>query len=194
MTVLNKASRPVPAPALFRLLSDSALSRAALGACTCPLALLDATKGARTITYVNRAFEGFFGYRESETLGGSLPKMLFRGDESLVARLLAEPLRRWEVIAWGRDETPRHVEVALGAVRGVDGALTHWIISFTDRSEVDRLRAEVESLKSLAASSLAIRRDAGNQPARSAHQARVEPPAADELHAERQPVGALHQG
>ena len=41
------------APALARLLSDSALSRAALAACGFPLALADATAKGRPLTYVN---------------------------------------------------------------------------------------------------------------------------------------------
>ena len=47
MTISHKASRPEAAPALFRLLSDSALSRAALGACGFPVALLDASAKGR---------------------------------------------------------------------------------------------------------------------------------------------------
>ena len=47
MAALGKPTRPEPAPALFRLLTDSALSRAALGACAFPLAMLDAVAPAR---------------------------------------------------------------------------------------------------------------------------------------------------
>src|ERR1700675_2262039 len=98
MTVLGgKSGKPQGAPALFRLLSDSALSRAALGACGVPVPPLDAAANNHGFTYVNAAFEAFFGYRESEALGRSVAALLFRDDEALLQRLLAESPRRWEL-------------------------------------------------------------------------------------------------
>ena len=41
--------------------------------------------------------------------------------------------------------------VSLGAVHSADGELTHWVLAFSDRSEIEKLRAELEGLKSLAA-------------------------------------------
>jgi len=146
-----KIARPEAAPALYRLLSDSALSRAALGACGFPLAMLDARSGSRPVTYVNAAFEGFFGYRAGEALGRPLAALLFHGDEPLVHRLLAESSSRWKLRAWGKDGAVRHVEIALGAVHGADGQLSHWVVAFSDRTEVEKLRSELEGLKALAA-------------------------------------------
>src|SRR6185503_14415879 len=143
--------KPEPAPALYRLLSDSALSRAALGACGFPLAMLDARAGSRPVTYVNAAFEGFFGYRAGDALGRPLAALLFHGDEPLVHRLLAESSSRWKLRAWGKDGAVRLVEIALGAVHSADGQLTHWVVAFADRSEIEKLRAELEGLKALAA-------------------------------------------
>lgn len=193
MTPMGKLGKPQTAPALFRLLSDSALSRIALYACGIPVALLDANAKTRPFTYVNAAFEAFFGFGESEALGRSLAALLFRGDEPLVQRLLAESPRRWELTAWAKDGDLRHIEVALGGLRSTDGKLTHWVIAFSDRGEVERLRAEVESLKSLATTSLGLRREPAGQPARGAQKPGVEIPAADELNADRQPAGILHQ-
>lgn len=150
MAVLNKITKPDAAPALFRLLSDSALSRAALSACGFPLAILDASAAPRPVTFVNTAFEGFFGYRPAESIGRPLAALVFRGDDALLHRLLAEPESRWELKAWAKDGTARHVELALGAVRSAEGRLTHWIAAFTDRSETQRLRDELAALKSLA--------------------------------------------
>ena len=65
MASVMKSDKPEAAPALYRLLTDSALSRAALGACGIPLAILDARIPARSVTYVNPAFETFFGVRAS---------------------------------------------------------------------------------------------------------------------------------
>lgn len=150
MTVLNKVARPEAAPALFRLLSDSALSRAALDACGFPLAILEAESPARGVTYVNPAFEDFFGYRAGGAVGRTLAKLVFRGDESLAQRLLAEPSSRWELRVWGTDGTPRHVEIALSSVRNTEGRRAHWVVAFSDRNEVERLRSELESLRALA--------------------------------------------
>lgn len=139
------------APALYRLLSDSALSRAALGACGLPLAILDARIASRPLSYVNAAFEGFFGYRAGDALGRTLAALLFRGDEPLVHRLLAESTSRWKLRAWGKDGAVRHVEITFGAVHSADGQLTHWVVAFADRSEVEKLRSQLEGLQALAA-------------------------------------------
>jgi PAS domain S-box-containing protein len=148
---LKTVQKTEPAPALYRLLTDSALSRAALGACGFPVAMLDARAGSRPVTYVNAAFEGFFGYRAGEALGRPLATLLFRGDEPLVHRLLAESSSRWNLRAWDKDGEPRPVEIAFGAVHGTQGELTHWVVTFSDRAEAERLRAELDELKSLAA-------------------------------------------
>ena len=151
MAVPNKLEKQVPAPALYRLLSDSALSRAALGACGVPIAMLDATAAQRPVTYVNAAFETFFGYAADDVLGRPLAALLFRGDEPLVHRVLAEPNSRWKLRAWGKDDALRYVEVSLGAVRSGEDELTHWVVAFSDRVEVEQLRSELEKLRSLAA-------------------------------------------
>jgi PAS domain S-box-containing protein len=151
MPLTKQLLRPEPTQALHRLLSDSARSHAALGACAFPLAMLDARAAARPVTYVNPAFEGFFGYRAAEALGRPLAALVFRDDAPLVHRLLAATSSRWKVRAWGKDGGVRHVEIGLGAVHGADGQLTHWIAAFSDRSEAEMLRAELEDLKALAA-------------------------------------------
>jgi PAS domain S-box-containing protein len=138
-------------PSLQRLLADSARSHAALCACGFPLAMLDAAAPARPLTYVNPAFEGFFGYRAADALGRSLAALLFRDDAPLVHRLLAAPGSRWKVRVWGKDGAPRHVEISIGAVHAADGVLTHWVAAFSDRSEAEALRAELDGLRSLAA-------------------------------------------
>jgi PAS domain S-box-containing protein len=193
VTVPAKIGKPNTAPALFRLLEDSALSRAALGCCGVPLAMLDANAKSRPVTYVNSAFEAFFGFREGEALGRSLAALLLRNDEPLLQRLLAESPKRWEISAWGKDGEARHVEAALAALRDASGNLTHWVVAFSDRAELERLRSELESLKSLAAVSLSAGLDAGGKPARGAQKPRIEIPAADELHADRQAAGIPHQ-
>jgi PAS domain S-box-containing protein len=151
MTVVNKVQRIQAAPALFRLLSESALSRAALEACAFPLALLDAAAPARPLTYVNAAFVSYFGWSEADALGQSAAKLLFRGDEGALQRLLSDPGTRWRVSTSAKDGEARHVELALSSIRSVEGKLTHWVLSFTDCSELERLRGELEKLRALAA-------------------------------------------
>lgn len=134
MSLANRAINADVTPALSRLLSDAALWRAALGASGAPVALLDAGAGTRPVTYVNSAFERFFGYRRGEALGRSLAEVIFLGDEPLVHRLLAAPDSRARVQAWARDGSPREVELALGAVRNTEGRTTHWVVTVTAHS------------------------------------------------------------
>ncbi len=193
MTIPNSLPRRDAAPALYRLLAESALSRSALGACGIPLALLDAGGKSQPLTYLNAAFEAFFGYGERDALGRSLAALVLRGDEALLQRMLAESPRRWEISAWAKDGSLRPVEAALAGLRDAAGRVTHWVIAFSDRGEVEKLRAEVESLKALAAASLGVRLEPAGQPARGAQEPRVEIPAADELHANRQVARILQQ-
>ena len=125
---------------IHQFLSDSALSRAALNACGVPLALLDAASTKRPVTYVNAAFAVYFGFREGEALGKSIATLLLRGDETLLLRVLADSPAAWPLTAWRKDGTELQVQLMLGAVHSADGRLTHWVLTFSDRGEVERLR------------------------------------------------------
>lgn len=141
----NKLPRPEAAPALARLLSESALSRAALGACGIPVAMLDAAVPARPVTYVNSAFAAYFGWREADAIGRSLGALLFRNEEAALQGLFADPVvARRELKAWTKDGTSRHVEITVGGVRDADGKLSRWVVSFSDRSELEKLRSELQ--------------------------------------------------
>lgn len=146
MNRFSKVRPPEPGSALSRLLSDSAVSRA-LGACGVPLALIDALSAPRPITYANAAFEAFFGLACGEAIGRSLGALILKGDDSLVHRMMAEGSSRREVRAWGKDGIERRVELSLGAVRGHDGRITHWVAGLSDRTELERLRAELDALR-----------------------------------------------
>jgi len=140
--------RPEVAPALFRLLAESALSRAALDACGVPLVLVDVT-AENAISYVNRAFEAFFGYRAAEALGRPAARLLF-ADADAAGRLFRTPETQMLLRAQRKDGSPAHVEVAAGAVRGVDGRVTHWVLAFSDRTELELLRDELNALRAAA--------------------------------------------
>ncbi len=142
------SGRRETAPALFRLLTESALSRAALSACGLPVALVDADAPGRPVTYVNAAFEGLFGYCEAEARGRGVVDLLFGGDDSVAQRLFDEPASRWRLPAWGRNGVALQVEATAGAVRASDGRLTHWVLGIVDRSELESLRAELAALRS----------------------------------------------
>lgn len=150
MPAIASARRPEIAPALFRLLSESALSRAALGVCGFPVVLVDASSPAFNVTYVNAAFAGYFGWREPDALGRPLAALLFRGEDTRLRKVLADPDARWQLTAFAKSGEERHVELTLGAVRSAEGKLTHWVLSFSDRSEAERLRGELESARPLA--------------------------------------------
>ena len=158
MALAQKILRPQPTASLARLLADGALSRAALGACGFALALLDANAPARPVTYVNRAFETLFGYAAGEAIGRPLAGLLFRGDEPLVHRLLAEARPRSSLRVWRKDGTLLHVQLTLGAVPDASGRHSHWILGFADRGEaleladrgdIEALRDELEDLRAL---------------------------------------------
>lgn len=153
MTVPDKLQNgkiPQPAPALARLLSDSALSRAALAACGFPVALADATTKGRPLTYANPAFESFFGYRAGEVVGRPAITLLFPEDEAAASMFNEAPVRL-QMRARRKDGSSAEVDLSIGMVHGVDGKLTHWVLAFADRSEIERMREELRVLRSIAA-------------------------------------------
>ncbi len=133
-------------PALFRLLSDSALSRAALSACGLPLALADALSPAHPLTYVNPAFEALFGYCSGEAHGKPLDALLpFSQDPA--SRVSGDAPARVHTTARRKDGTPVVVELAIGPLYCADGRLTHWVLAFSDGTELQTLRAELSALR-----------------------------------------------
>lgn len=138
------------APALARLLSDSALNRAALAACGFPVALADADAKGRPLTYVNPAFEAFFGYRADEAVGRPSTALLFPEDEA-AAQLFSKAPARMQMRARRKDASPAAVDLSIGMVRSVDGRHTHWVLAFADRSEIARLKEELRVLRGIAA-------------------------------------------
>ena len=147
---LPSGRKPHAAPALARLLSDSALSRAALAACGFPVALSDASAKGRPLTYVNPAFETFFGYRAAELLGRPVITLLFPEDETAAGMFNQAPARV-QMRARRKDGTAAHVELTIGMVQGADGRLTHWVLAFADRGEIERLHEELRVLRAIAA-------------------------------------------
>lgn len=142
-------ARPTEAPALARLLADSALSRAALAACGFPVALVDAGAKARPFTFVNPAFESFFGYRADEVSGRPVITLLFPEAEG-AASMFEEAPTRLLLRARRKDGGTAEVELSIGMVHGSDGRLTHWVLGFADQSELQRLREELRVLRALA--------------------------------------------
>ena len=130
------------------MLAESALSRAALDACGVPLVLVDVA-AENAISYVNRAFEAFFGYRAAEALGRPAARLLF-ADADAAGRLFRTPETQMLLRAQRKDGSPADVEVAAGAVRGVDGRVTHWVLAFSDRTELEQLRGELNALRAAA--------------------------------------------
>ena len=123
---------------LEKLLADSALARAALRTCGFPLAIVDAAAPGRPVVYANPTFEKFFGLRAGEAAGLPLALLIFRGDEAMLYRLLAQAPAYRELDTWSKDGSVRHVEMTLGAVRDPEGRLTHWVAGFAD---LERLKA-----------------------------------------------------
>ena len=152
MTVSDKApngARLPAAPALARLLSDSALSRAALAACGFPLALADASAKGRPLTYVNPSFENFFDYRAEEVLGRPVITLLFPEADGAAGMFNDAPVRL-QMRARCKNGASVEVELSIGMVHGVDGLLTHWVLAFADRSEIARMHEELRVLRAIA--------------------------------------------
>jgi PAS domain S-box-containing protein len=138
------------APALARLLADSALSRAALSACGFPVALADAAAKGLPVTYVNPAFESFFGYRADEVIGRPVITLLFPEDEG-AAIMFKDAPARLRMHARRKSGVAAEVELSIGMVHGTDGRLTHWVLAFADRSEIARMQEELRVLRAIAA-------------------------------------------
>ena len=138
------------APALARLLADSALSRAALAACGFPVALSDAAAKGLPLTYVNPAFESFFGYRAEEVIGRPVITLLFPEDEG-AAIMFKDAPARLRMHARRKSGAAAEVDLSIGMVHGIDGRLTHWVLAFADRSEIARMHEELRVLRSIAA-------------------------------------------
>ncbi|HEX7052468.1 MAG TPA: PAS domain-containing protein [Burkholderiales bacterium] len=130
MSALERVDFQAERPALARLLSESALYRAALGALGFPLAILEAAHPARPVRYVNPAFEEFFGLAGREALGRPLAELVLRGDEPLAHRLLAGSRAHWQINVWTRAGAARRVETTVGAVRDAQERITHWVVAF----------------------------------------------------------------
>ena len=143
----GRVGRQDSAPALFRLLSDSALSRAALASCAAAVAIVDAQDARWPIAYLNPAFERLFGYRESEACGKPFAPLILDHELALDDRLLDAVQAPQEIGAYHRDGTRLDVDVALGAVHDSAGNLTHWVVTLSDCSELARLRAELARLQ-----------------------------------------------
>jgi len=135
------------APALFRLLSDSAMSRAALASCGAAVAIVDAQDSNWPIAYLNPAFEHLFGHRDRDVCGQPLVSLILSREPGMQDLLLEAVQLPHEICAIHKNGTRRDVEIVLGPVYDSGGRLTHWVMTFTDRSELARLRAELATLQ-----------------------------------------------
>jgi PAS domain S-box-containing protein len=128
------ATRPELAPALFRLLAEAALSRAALDACGLPVALAYVAASRPTFSYVNHAFETCFGYRAAEALGRPAADLL-HVDAAAAGQMYREGAPRLRLQLRRKDGSPAQFDLSVGAVRGSDGRVTHWVLAFAERAE-----------------------------------------------------------
>lgn len=124
------------APALYRLLADSALNRAALDVCAAPVAIMDAAATAYPLVYANPAFEALFGYERGEVLGRPARALLVSDAESLLDWLPWGGERpRVEVASRRKDGSTLRLEAVAGEVRNARAERTHWVLTFISRIE-----------------------------------------------------------
>ncbi len=124
------------APALTRLLTDSALYRAAFSGCGVPLAIVDAANSACPVLHVNSAFERAFGIPEAEARGRPFAAALCRDDQQAAERLFTAAGSREPLRVWRKDGTPLEVDASAGPVHDAKGARTHWVVTLADRHDV----------------------------------------------------------
>ena len=137
----GRAAPREAAPALFRLLSDSALYRAAFAACRVPLTIVEASASGRILVYVNPAFERRFGLTEADVRGRPFATALCHGDRDSEATLFSEPVARARIKVWCKDGKPVELDASVGAVRDAAGQQTHWVVAFAEETPTERLRA-----------------------------------------------------
>ena len=114
------------------------------------MALSDATAKGRPFTYINPAFESFFGYRADEVIGRPAITLLFPEDEAAASMFEEAPVRL-QMRARRKDGASAEVELSIGMVHSVDGRLTHWVLAFADRSEIARMQEELRVLRAICA-------------------------------------------
>ena len=136
----NRPAREHAAPALFRLLTESALYRAAFSACGVALGIVDARAPRPQLVQVNRAFERLFGLHGSEACRHSVAALLLNGDVALERRLFTDSAARdWVMIE--RREGSVTVEITIDPLRDTAGQLTHWTVSCAALREPFHLQA-----------------------------------------------------
>ena len=124
------------APALYRLLADSALNRAALDVCAAPVVIMDAAATGYPLVFANPAFEALFGYERAEALGRPARALLVSDAESLLDWLPWGGERpRVEIAAHRKDGSALCLEGVAGEVRNARAERTHWVLTFSDRTE-----------------------------------------------------------
>ena len=126
------------APALFRLLADSALYRAAFDCCGYPMAIVDAVTAGCPVVQVNPAFERSFGIPDVEARGKPFSAALCRGDHTAAQKLFASSGVQAALLVWCKDGTQLQVETSLGPVYDVKGTRTHWVVTFARQEAAER--------------------------------------------------------
>lgn len=127
------------APALFRLLSDSALNRAALDVCGAAVAIVDATEPSHPLVYANPAFSALTGREPSDCSGRSMIPLLVIDATAIATWLPAGgDQARIEFQLRRADGSTVRVEAVAGDVRGTRGQRTHWVLTFSDLERLGR--------------------------------------------------------
>jgi hypothetical protein len=77
--------------------------------------------------------------------------VLLAMDPACAGQLFREPAQSVVLHAQRKDSSLAQVEVSVGAVRGSDGRVTHWVLAFADRTELEQLREKLNALRATAA-------------------------------------------
>lgn len=129
-TASARAAREQAAPALFRLLSESALYRSLFSACGVALGIVEARSPRPVFIQVNRAFERSFACQQSEACRNPVATLLLNGDIALERRLFGETAARAQIRATQRDGSAVPIDMTIDPLRDCDGRVTHWAVAF----------------------------------------------------------------
>jgi PAS domain S-box-containing protein len=123
--------RDQAAPALFSLLAESALYRAAYAACGVAMGIVDARLERPQFISVNREFERLLGFHGSDACRYPVVALLLDGNNALAATVFRSEPTREEVEVRRRDGSRLTVALACTPLHDAAGSHTHWAVALS---------------------------------------------------------------
>ncbi len=123
--------RDQAAPALFSLLSESALYRAAYAACGVAMGIADSRLERPQFISVNREFERLLGFHATEACRYPVAALILEGDNAIAATVFRNVPTRREIEVRRRDGSRLTVALACTPLHDASGNHTHWAVALS---------------------------------------------------------------